>query len=71
MSEMIKGMDNSIYLSWFTSNNKVTMLSYGDISNPDNASTKWDVEFKSPDLFVEKMIVNGKLLKTFTMTRIK
>ncbi len=71
MSEMIKGMDNSVYLSWFTSNNKATMLSYGDISNPDNASTKWDVEFKSPDLFVEKMIVNGKLLKTFTMTRIK
>ena len=71
MSEMIKGMDNSVYLSWFTTKSKATMLSYSDISNPDNASTKWDVEFKSPDMFLQTLIINNKPVKVDTYKRVK
>jgi hypothetical protein len=71
MSEMIKGMDNSVYLSWFTSNNKCSMLSYGDITNPDNASTKWEVEFKSPDMFLQTTLISNKPVKVDTYTRVK
>jgi hypothetical protein len=71
MSEMIKGMDNALYSSWFTSKNKCTMIFYGDIFNPDNASMKYEVEFKSPDTLVQTTIVNNKPTKIDTMTRIK
>ena len=71
MSEMIKGMDNSVYLSWFTSNNKCSLLLYGDISNPDNASTRWEVEFKSPDMFQQTALINNKPVKVDTYTRVK
>ena len=71
MSEMIKGMDNLVYSSWFISKNKCVMFSYNDISNPDMASTKWEVEFKSPDMFIETTIKNNKPVKVDTFKRIK
>ncbi|MCX6328270.1 MAG: hypothetical protein NTZ85_01980, partial [Bacteroidia bacterium] len=71
MSEMIKGMDNALYSSWFIATNKCVMLSYNDISNPDNASMKYEVEFKSPDILVQTTIVNNKPVKIDTMTRVK
>jgi len=71
MSEMIKGMDNMFYSSWFISKNKCAMFSLNDISNPDMASTKWEVEFKSPDTFVQTTIVNNKSVKVDTFKRIK
>lgn len=70
MSEMIKGMDNSVYVSWFTSKNKCSMLPFINISNPDNASIKWEVEFKTPDTFLQTMIVNNQPVKVDTYTRI-
>jgi hypothetical protein len=71
MSEMVKGMDNALYSSWFISKDKCVMLSYNDISNPDNASMKYEVEFKSPDILVQTTIVNNKTVKIDTMTRVK
>jgi hypothetical protein len=71
MSEMIKGMDNTLYSSWFTSKNKGVMIFYSDILNPDNASMKYEVEFKSPDTLVQTTIVNNKPTKIDTITRIK
>jgi hypothetical protein len=71
MSEMVKGMDNALYSSWFISTNKCVMLPYNDISNPDNASIKYEVEFKSPDILVQTTIVNNKPVKIDTMTRVK
>jgi hypothetical protein len=70
-SEMFKGMDNVLYTSWFTSKNKCVILNYSDISNSYNATTKWDIEFKSPDLFIQSMIVNNKIVKVDKCTRIK
>ena len=71
MSEMIKGMDNALYSSWFTSKNKCTMIFYSDILNPDNASIKYEVEFKSPDILVQTTIKNNKPVKVDTMIRVK
>jgi len=66
-----KGKDIEMLALWFTSTNKYMITSYRDIANPEKASFKFEGEFKSPNLFVEKLIINGKLLKTYTMTRVK
>ena len=66
-----KGKDIEMLALWFTSTNKYIITSYRDIANPEKASFKIEGEFKSPNLFVEKLIINGKLLKTYTMTRVK
>ena len=66
-----KGKDIEMLALWFTSANKYIITSYSDIANPEKASFKFEGEFKSPNLFVEKLIINGKLLKTYTMTRTK
>jgi hypothetical protein len=71
MSEMIKGMDNALYSSWFTSKNKCSMIYYSDILNPANASKKYELEFKSPDMLVQTTIVNNNSVKVDTMTRVK
>ena len=66
-----KGKDIEMLALWFTSTNKYIITSYRDIANPEKASFKFEGEFKSPILFVENLIINGKLLKTYTMTRVK
>jgi len=66
-----KGKDIEMLALWFTSTNKYIITSYSDIANPEKASFKFEGEFKSPNLFIEKLIINGKLLKTYTMTRVK
>lgn len=71
MSEMIKGMDNALYSSWFTSKNKCTMIFYSDILSPNNASMKYEVEFTSPDKLVQTTIVNNKPTKIDTMTKMQ
>ena len=71
MSEMIKGMDNVLYSSWFTSKNKCTLIFYSDILSPNNASMRYEVEFKSPDKLVQTTFVNNIPTKTDTMTRME
>lgn len=71
LSELNKGVDNGIYPSYFVSKNKCKMLPFGDISNPTNASLRWEDEFKSPDIFLHKTIVDNNIVKTDTYTRVK
>jgi len=71
LSELNKGGDNGIYPSYFVSKNKCKMLPIGDISNPENAPLKWEDEFKSPDVFLHKTIVNNNIVKTYTYNRVK
>lgn len=71
LSELNIGVDNGIYASWFVSKNKCEMLPLGDISNPLNASLKWEDEFKSPDMFLHKTIINNNIVKTDTYIRMK
>jgi hypothetical protein len=66
-----KGKDIEILAVWFISNNKYMSIPYSDIANPEKASFKYEAEFKSPNLIVETLIINGKPLKTYTYTRIK
>jgi hypothetical protein len=66
-----KGKDIELLSLWFTSTTKYIITNYSDIANPGKASFTFEGEFKSPNLFIEKLIINGKLLKTYTMTRVK
>ena len=68
---MIKGMDNGIYSTWFVSKNKCEMLPFSDVSNPDKEPLKWEVEIKSPDMFIQTTIVNNNPVKTDTYYRVK
>ena len=70
-AEMIKGMDNLYYTTWFTSKEKCILIAYSDIANPDNAQTKWYMEFKSPNMFVMTTLINNKPVKVETWTRVK
>jgi hypothetical protein len=60
-----------INVDWFTSNNKVEVVKYSDISNPDKASWKVEVEFKSPDMYAETLFIDKKDVWSATFTRVK
>jgi hypothetical protein len=68
---LVKGKDIGIYALGFKSKSKYESIPYSDISNPEKASFKIEGEVKSPDIFIETTIVNNKLLKTDTWTRVK
>ena len=70
-ANLVKGMDIEVWALWFISNNKYVITNYSDISNPDKSSFKVDGEFKSPNVYAETFIINGKPVMTYTYTRIK
>jgi hypothetical protein len=59
------------YAMWFTSKNIMEAVLLQDISNPDKAILKYKIELKSPDMFVEAVIQNGKVISTMTFNREK
>jgi hypothetical protein len=69
-AEITKAKDISVYTYHFTTDKKYEILPY-DFSNPSKTSWKVEAEFKSPDIFVETTIENGKPPKTITFTRVK
>jgi hypothetical protein len=71
VSYLIKGMDMENIAFWFISKNKFEVIPLSDISNPEMASWKYEGEFKSPDMYVETLIVNNKPVKTEIYTRVK
>jgi hypothetical protein len=56
---------------WFTSKNKSIFVQSNDLADPDKASAKLEMEFKSPDVFLQRSIVNKNIIKTDTYNRIK
>jgi hypothetical protein len=56
--------DISLCPCWFTSTNTFEEIMWKDIANPEKATLKWRVEFKSPDSFLLTEIKNNKT--TFT-----
>ena len=70
-ANFVKGMDMEIWALWFTSNNKYVITYYSDISNPDKSSFKMDGEFKSPNVYTETYIMNGKPIMIYTYMRVK
>ena len=71
VSMIVKGTDMEIIAFWFTSKSKFVVMPYSDISNPEAASWKYEGEFKSPDVYIETLIVNKKAVKTDTYNRAK
>jgi hypothetical protein len=71
LSEMIKGMDTELYVTWFISKNRCNMYPYGNNPNPEKASSKWKVEFTSPNVLVETTFLNSNPVKIDTYTRVK
>ncbi|MGA2405472.1 MAG: hypothetical protein ABSF81_01820 [Bacteroidales bacterium] len=47
------------------------MVLFQDISNPENATLKWEFEFKTPDIIVQTALKNNKAYKVVTTTRVK
>ena len=56
---------------WFTSKNMVEGVLQKDISNPENASTKFKFEFKSQDSFILTVIQNSNIVAELTWNRQK
>lgn len=71
VSFLIKGMDMENLAFWFISKNKFEVMPLSDITNPEMASWKYEGELKSPDMYIETLIVNNKSVKTETYTRVK
>lgn len=71
LSEMVKGVDIALYVTWFSSRNKCVMFPNNDISNSERATSKWEVEFTSPGILVETTFVNNNPVKIDTYTRVK
>lgn len=71
LSEMIKGVDIALYVTWFSPKNKCVMFPYSDISYSPRATSTWEVEFTSPDILVETSFVNNSPIKIDTYKRVK
>jgi hypothetical protein len=56
---------------WFTSKNICEGVQYQYISNPENASLKWKLEFKSSDSMIMTTTLNSKVVSTMAFTREK
>lgn len=56
-----------ICTAWFTSKNTGEIV----VTNPENAPFKFKFEFKTPNLIVQTAILDDKVIKEITGTRIK
>jgi hypothetical protein len=63
------GINLMVY--WFTSKTKCEVIPFEYLSNPENATSKWVYELKSPDLLTYTAIVNNKPVWSLTYTRVK
>ena len=70
-ADLMKGSDILVYAVWFNVKNKCIVIPYEYIANPEKAPMKWDVEFKSPDVFIQTMTMNNKIVQVTTFKREK
>jgi len=71
MGEMVKGIDNAIYSTWFDSKSTCTMKYYGPAYTFGKETIEWKIEFKSADILLQTTIKNNKLIKTVTWNKVK
>ena len=69
--DLMKGSDIMVYAFWFKLKNTCIEIPYEYIANPEKAPFKWDIEFKSPDLFVQTMTKDNKIVQVMTFKREK
>lgn len=63
--------DISLCPCWFTSANSFTQILWKDIAEPEKASLKWVIEFKTPDSFVITEIKDNMKGKPHTYKQVK
>ena len=66
-----KGKDIYIDVYWFITKNNCKIYTLYDLENPEKAPVRWEIEFKSPDLFIETYISNNEPFKIRTFTRVE
>jgi hypothetical protein len=66
-----KETDIYVDVYWFISKNKCKIFTLYDIENPEKAPVRWEIEFKSPEMFIETYISNNEPFKIRTFTRMK
>lgn len=72
LAEIFNNTPNmEIDILWFTSKNTVEGVLQKDISNPENAVTKFRFDFKSTDTFVLKVLQNNNVAAELTWNREK
>jgi hypothetical protein len=69
--DLMKGSDIMVYAFWFNMKNRCILIPYEYIANPEKATLKWDIEFKSPDMFIQTMTINNKIVQVTTFKRVK
>jgi hypothetical protein len=55
---------------WFTSENICKGVQFKYISNPENSVLRWDIEFKTPDVWVVTSIEDNKTIEIDTLFRV-
>ena len=70
-AQMTKGEEIEISAYWFTSKNTCIQVPFEYILNPDKASFRIEIEFKSPDMAVATSIANNKTISVDTWARVK
>ena len=70
-ADLLEGSDIMVYAFWFTSKNTCIQIPYEYISNPEQAPSKTTFEFKSPDLFIETVTQNNKVVAVYKNNREK
>ncbi|MCX6254261.1 MAG: hypothetical protein NTV31_07260 [Bacteroidia bacterium] len=72
IAELIKSSPViELCVAWFTSEKTGEMVLFQDITNPENAKLKWKFEFKTPDTIEQTALLNNKVVKVVTTTRVK
>jgi hypothetical protein len=70
-ADLMNSSDIMVYAFWFNLKNKCIEIPYEYIANPEKAPLKWDIEFKSPDLFIQTLTENNKIVQVMTFKREK
>lgn len=63
--------DINLYSFWFTAKNICEGVIIQDIYHPENNTLKLKIEFKSPDLAIQTLMENNKVIRELTFTREK
>jgi len=71
VARIVKGNDLLLTASWFDPNNRNMRVDFKYASNPEMSPRKFEIEFKTPDLYLEYIIRNNKLVETKTWARVK
>jgi len=55
---------------WFTSENKCKGVPFKYLSNPENSVLRWEIEFKTPDMWVVTSLEDNKAIEIDTLYRL-